>query len=490
MSDINRIAYSDVRLLANQVLSKNPFASDFINNYMEGNPVQPITHLSILLKLVSYYFGSSIHIVRFLVNKIVFHIFGKPFGLDKIPAKVVLIDTFFLLDRTNDDHKFKDNYFPGLEDILVKRKIPFAYVPTIYPTPNPVRLFRLLKKIQSEQLPVLIEFELISTKELVTLFWFTISYPFQVIRFAFSLSCNSYEHSLLKNELLKGVGNVTFLALARYVQGMRISSLPCADVKVISWYENQVIHKTFYKGLRSMHRQAKIYGAQLFLYSTTILNILVDPSEASNDILPDKVVVNGSYYLRRDIDVPMVTGPSLRYRRIFDPTPSFEGRKSLLVLLPYFPYEITNLLDMVSKIDWPLKQILIKFHPTVSPREYIRMIPHGTKLVYNDVYDLFPEALMIISAESGTLIEGACMGIPGIVVQNPKRFTHNPFPEEGRGIIWDLVHDAGELNNTILQYSQRLETGREEIIKMADYYKSIFFTEVNEENTIKAFDLN
>lgn len=490
LSDINRIAYSDVRLMANQVLSKNPFASDFINNYVEGLPVQPISHFIILLNLARYYFRSCICIVLFIVNKTIFHLFGTPFGLGKSQNSIVLIDIFFLLDRIESDYEFHDQYFPGLEEILVKRKTYFAYVPTFHPTPSPFRLAKLLKKLRDEQVPVLTEFELISSNALITLCWLIISYPFKVIGFALSLPCDTYEYHLLKNELLKSVGSVSFLALSRYLQGIRLSSLSCVDLRVISWYENQVIHKTFYKGLRSGHGQVKIYGAQLFLYPTSILNILVDPAEVSHDILPDKVIVNGSYYVRPDIDVPMVPGPSLRYKKIFGSTPSLQRRENLLVLLPYHPYEIINILDMVSHIDWPQNRILIKFHPTVNPQKYLRLIPPGVKFVGNDIYDLFPKARMIISAESGALIEGACLGIPGIVIQNQTHFTHNPFPKEGKGIIWDLAHDISELNNLIHQFNQRIEGNSEEIMKLANYYKSIFFTEVSEEGIIKAFDLN
>lgn len=490
LSNINQIAYSDVRLLSNQVLSKNPFTSEFINNYVERLPIQPIGRATILLKLSRYYFGSCIYFILFIVNKIIFHLFSRAFDLNKAPAGIVLIDTMFLLDKIEIDHKFHDHCFPGLEDILIKRKIPFAYVPTFHPTPNPLRLIMLLKTFKAEKLPLLAEFELISSKELFKLFWLTISCPFQVIRFALSLTSDSYDNCLLKNELLKSVGNVSISPLSRYLQGVKISSFPRVDIKVISWYENQVIHKSFYKGLRSGRRRIKIYGAQLFLYPTSLLNIHIDQAEASNDILPDKVIVNGSYFVRKDIDIPMVPGPSLRYKRIFDLTPPYQSTKNILVLLPYFPYEIKNILEMVNHIDWPKNHILIKFHPAVNPSKYLRMIQQGIKIVNNDVYDLFTEARMIISAESGTLIEGACLGIPGIVINNSKRFTHNPFPEEGRGIIWDLVHDVNELNNVILQCSHRIETDREAVVKLADYYKSIFFTEVSEEGIINAFDLN
>jgi hypothetical protein len=490
LSDINRIAYADVRLLANQVLSKNPFATDFVDNFIEGLPVKPINSFVILLNLVKYYISSCRCFVIFMANKIIFHLFCPQFDLQNTPKSIVIIDTFFLLDKIEADHKFHDHCFPGLEDILIKRKMRFAYVPTFCPTPSPLRLFKVLNKFKSEELSILTEYELISSKELAILFWLTISYPFHVIGFALSLPCDTYKENLLKNELLKSVGNASFNALARYLQGVRISSFPNVDMKVISWYENQVTHKSFYKGLRSGCNQVKIYGAQLFIYPTSILNILVDPTEASHGILPDKVIVNGSYYVRDDINVPMVSGPSLRYKRVFDSLPRSSARDNLLVLLPYHHYEIVNLLNAVSLIDWAPTRILIKFHPSVKPDKYIMQIPEGIKVVESDVYDLFPEAKIIISAESGALIEGACLGIPCVIVQNSKRFTHNPFPEEGKYIIWDVAHDISELNSIIKQFTQRFETRPAEIMKFADYYKSIFFTEVTEDGVINAFDLD
>ena len=47
----------------------------------------------------------------------------------------------------------------------------------------------------------------------------------------------------------------------------------------------------------------------------------------------------------------------------------------------------------------------------------------------NDIYDLFKFTKIVFGGESGSLIEAVSLAIPAIIVENPRRFTHNPFPE-------------------------------------------------------------
>ena len=94
---------------------------------------------------------------------------------------------------------------------------------------------------------------------------------------------------LLKHTLVDTLDTVTFYDYLRYLQGRRISLLPYEKIKLVGWFENQSLHKCLYRGLREENKKTVIYGAQLFLYSSTALNLIVDEEEVPLGVVPDKI---------------------------------------------------------------------------------------------------------------------------------------------------------------------------------------------------------
>ena len=157
---------------------------------------------------------------------------------------------------------------------------------------------------------------------------------------------------------------------------------------MISIYENQVINKNLYKGLRIGKTKIFIYGCQSFIYPFSLLNINADPNEIPHDIVPDKVIVNGDYYLY-DNRINSVIGPSFRYKYIFNYNMEYNKKENLLILLPYIDYECKNILQIVRDIDYHKGRIFIKFHPTMKIKDYKNLIPKNVKISNNTVTELF-----------------------------------------------------------------------------------------------------
>ena len=156
----------------------------------------------------------------------------------------------------------------------------------------------------------------------------------------------------------------------RYFLGKRVSSLKGPEIKCISWYENQARDKTFIRGLRHVPGKVEIFGAQLFLRTPNVLNIIPDESEIPFGVLPDKVLVNGPNY---DLGLKYTSeevGPSLRYWKLFQVKADPKKGNIILVLLPYWDHVINNILSLIRLIDWPAA-VVIKFHPTVAKNKYM-----------------------------------------------------------------------------------------------------------------------
>ncbi|MDI6728695.1 MAG: hypothetical protein QMD44_07205, partial [Thermodesulfovibrionales bacterium] len=108
-----------------------------------------------------------------------------------------------------------------------------------------------------------------------------------------------------------------------------------------------------------------------------------------------------------------------------------------------------------------------------------------------DIYELFKTAKITISSESGSMVESASIGIPVISIKNNKNINHNPLPVYGKGIIWEEVETAEELNSAIAKFEDALNNKNKyfKIKTIAQEYKRMFFCEPKDENIIKAYDL-
>ena len=360
ISAINTYAYNDIYLLSNQVLCKHPFNNTFLENYLKHKSIKPVSYPMLSALLFIYYVRSIIKFGKYVLCKISYHLSRQEFDLSSVEREIVLIDVFFPINRIEKEKAFNDLYFIGLDKVLRKMGKKFAYVPFFYPQVTPFRLYRNLRLLKRKNTPVLTEFQLLSWSDLLSLCVFLITYPFHVMKLAYSLRDDSYKNILMKYELLATIKQVTIFGYVRYLQGKRISSISNLDIKFISWYENQVQHKNMYKGLRSGKKSVLIYGCQLFLYPTSMLSVLVDETESFFDVLPDKILVNGSYYLPDNKRINCVIGPSLRYKRLFNTPIDFKTRKNILVLLPYIDYEIENILRMLNYLNYRKEKIVIK----------------------------------------------------------------------------------------------------------------------------------
>lgn len=505
LSAINQTAYKDIYLLSNEVLSKNPLTNKFLSRFLQEEDPQPTNRLYIFSKLLQYYFKSIVHFIVYLLNFIVFYVSGLRYPMNYTRKEFTLIDTFFLIDKIDKAGTYEDEYFVGLSEVLNKLNKHYAYLPVFCSTKNPLKLLRVLKLIKKEEIPIITEYQILSISDVLLIFLFILIYPFKVFKLIKALDSNyakcigdgdvavsARDISLLKNELIDNLPHVIFHRFSRYLQGRKIAQLPYDKIKLISWFENQAIDKNLYKGLRKAESKIKIYGIQSFIVPRIILNILVDENEDRFGVVPDKVIVNGPYYIPISTNIDFKVGPSFRYRKIFSTTIDKKEKSNILVLLSYVVNDTKNILSLLNKINLPAQNVIIKPHPVVTAEIFRSLIPKSSQIVNNDLYELFKTSKIVIGAASGSLLEAASMGIPVISVKNMSGIDYNPLPEYGRGLIWDEVASTFELETAITIFENALKDKikNSEIDKVAKKYREMFFCEPTEENIIRSLDLN
>lgn len=492
LSSINLTAYKNVYLLSNEVLSKNPYTNNYFSRYLKKDPAGQPGVFTVISRLLLYYFKSFIYFSVYLSFFAAFRLSGLRCTVNTVSKELILIDTFFLVDKIEKENNCSDPYFNGLKEVLDRFNKPYAYLPVFYTTKNPIRLFKIFRILKKNKAPVLTEYQLLSMSDLLKIFYFILAYPITVLLFVQRLRGKDYETQLLKSELIDNLASVTLFKFSRYLQGRKISALACDKIKLISWFENQTIDKNLYKGLRAAGDKVKIYGAQPFIGAKVILNLLIDEKEAAFGILPNKIIVNGPYFIPKDTQLEFVVGPSFRYEKVFNFTFNEEKRDSLLVLLSYLEEDTKNILKLLSKINLSFYTIKIKPHPAAPLEKFRNSFPANALLVSEDIYELFKTTKIVIGAASGSLLEAASSGIPVISVRNTQSFDYNSLPPYGKGIIWDEVENAEGLNDMISGFDEALNNEDEslKIKQLAQEYKQMFFCEPTEGNIIKTYELD
>jgi len=257
---------------------------------------------------------------------------------------------------------------------------------------------------------------------------------------------------------------------------------------VISWFENQVIDKNFYRGIRDTTDDAVIFGCQPFVFSPSLLNIRLAEAEIGMKVTPDVVLVSGPAYVKNSA-VPHRLGPSFRYAWLWSSPIDWARKSGVVVLLPYDDRLAHDVIAVAAGAD-ALRHaaIAVKPHPASSagaspalPREW-----H-----YSDrtTADLLAAASVVITSESGTAVEGAVLGCSVVVIASQSTWTANPMPEDGQGEIWELAFDSEELDSALARLAAHRELHPDRIKTLADAYRAAFFVEPTRQQIANAFQL-
>ena len=491
ISSINQVAYKCNYLLANKVLSKQTLSkSKFYDYYFNRTSIVLPSFGQIIKTLIIYYKRSFVGYFKYVRRKIFWIRFGERFPFNTNNRQdLVLIDSFFLVKYLLKKGKFEDSYFEGLNRVLQKRNIKYAYLPVFTNYTSLTEFQDILKLLKNDNIPVLSEYQLLSSFDFFRLIIFIILYPIYVLKLSYSLQGGSYISKVFKNELLNEMGRISFFSFSRFLLGNKISLSSCNNIKLISWYENQSIDKTLYKGLRSNVSTVKIFGCQLLLWSNSNLNYICDPLEIPHGVVPDKILVNGKYYLNIDERINSQEGPSFRYKKIFNFKINFHYRTDFLVILPYFHSEIINILTVLNNIVYYSGKITVKIHPAITIDQYINYIPDNFIISNDNLYDLFKYSKIVLSTNSGSLVEAVTVGIPAIVLNNTKPYSNNPLPSIGKSIVWDYADDSYDVMQLIKKFGFRVNYEKNILIKYANIYKNMFFCEPTEQKIIESFEL-
>ena len=491
---ITRSAYKNTNLVFNPVLSRSPFASDLIRKVVFKERAQSQTLLFVLAQLVRYYAKSLFRFVHY-ISIFLYVKYARKFQTQVVgpgTSQLTVIDTYAIVDRILHKGIYQEQYFPGLPNLF--RDLERAYV--IFPVLDryPLSLCKVHKVVQALRLsahPIVTEFDLLKVADLAALFVFIINYPVDVMLLAKRVRGASKLDNLFGAELVNTLhqSSSPISGFIRYLSAKRLAKSVKCHINLFSWCENQIIDKGLYRGLRECAPSARIYACQNYVAYPAYVNMRIAESEIEAQVTPDIILVNGPAFLRKSDKFQYRLGPSLRYKWVFSEIGIGVDKSGCVICLSYLPglsneiLEVCGAADSLSELPIP-----VRVHPAFANHTLPRL-PNNWYYTEKQVPQLLRDAALLVTSESGTAIEAAAVGTSVIIIACQSSFTCNPMLQIGKGELWDIAFDPGEVDAVYSHLLLVRQNNPIRIQELTEYYKLHCFVEPTVEAIKNAFDL-
>jgi len=489
LDKVNRDAYKHIYMLSNPTLSKNPYTKTrFLHNIISGKKEK-----NNIIKSFFLFYIRNITLFALLLPVFVYSrvFYNRSKRKKKIGREIVLIDSFYGESELGSGILKKDKYFKQLYDYFDQEGISYYLAPKFYGFKSPLKYISFYSIFNRDEADSFVDISIIQWQDLLKVIQFIVVYPFSVLSLINAVRNRQEIDKTYKQDLIYSLTGTDFYPYFRYIFGRRLSKMFVGKrVKVISWCENQVNDKNFYKGLRVYSKEVKIYGAQFLFKFPTYACLYVPEQDKKLGISPDILLVTGKYYIPADSVYEYRSGPAFRYSKIRDTEYKIETNQKIIVMLPYVQKDAFNIINIMQRSTvFMEKEIHFKVHPIfkdMKPNYLSEM--KGKKWELIDEISEQAKYSFVISSGSGSSLEFSCLGLSAVIISSNSEFTTNPMPETGKRENWDIVKDANDLEKVYKNLLNFRVNQRPIFEKNVIFYRDSFLSEINDETIKFNFD--
>ena len=549
-SRITARAFGNDRLLSCPALSKAPNYGDVLRRFLTAAPLTPLSWKERLHIVIFYCLANGGHLLFLLLSRLYLALLGwkRPTclhweSLRRNESSLFIIDTFALLPGIADKQRFQEGYLPGLWEAAQESGRTPVRLYRLYGSRHPKTLWAAMR-VLAQNGDGITEAHLLTWQDWLALCRHVVAYPFALAGLIRSLQGHSPDtpEAYIRDALLRTAGQNILTGEARRLAGLRLGLLlaeapltqpapgevgemrqtPDAGTGIgqpagpllVSWYENQTVDKALQRGLSQAEahtlRHVPSIGAQLFIWPDTLLNNHPDDGEATLGLTPERILVNGPYFLPEGSVQNYSVGPSMRYGHLFVPLPAArtgedatrplpfpqaEGaaprqQQPLLALLSYHPDETRRVLDLLLPLAKKGYPVQYKFHPATRPGDYAASLPENPVLITGALVHALARAGAVIGAGSGSLAEAAALGVPVLDVQDPSDISGldlQYLPPLGKGRLWEAVRVQEDIEAALERLLAFKNTPEHAALALA--FRDQLFTEPTPEAVREAFGL-
>ena len=197
---------------------------------------------------------------------------------------------------------------------------------------------------------MLTEFDCLGIIDLFRILMFILYFPWITLIYKSNLKFNSNLDKLFNYDYINSISHATFLTYVQLLFARNLAKIiGDKKTKIISWNENQLIHRNFIRGINS--KNITIYGCQYFLKYPSCRWMYLRDKDKKYNVVPDKILVCGPEYIPEKSQLNYAIGSPFRYRNIFIDININEYSNLLLVLLPYEQKESIKIIDFLKNLN-------------------------------------------------------------------------------------------------------------------------------------------
>jgi len=485
LTRISLRAYDRPWLMANPTFARF-VRPGFLHEFLVAVPVPPLP-LGLIIKRVLQYFKTNFGLVlSFLATRRTFRKYAN--GRKPSAGPVVLLDTVVYTAPTLTKGRLELVEFPGLVEECRIKGVRAVIAPFLFGPLGPGETAKLAALLHQSETPVLTIYEALSGSDIIKLFCFTLCYPFLLLRFLSGL-LNSGPEALVRQECIDNLPTPVVPAYLRHLYGRALARAFPKGLTVVSWWENRAGDKLFIGGLRSSGTPVSVLGTQLYVFPDNYLGGYLTEAETAHNVAPDRLLVNGPYYLPEDALVPATVGPSLRYSGIFRQGP-FPHRAAggCLVLLGYDSDGVRQALSVLQRVRWNAhERLAVRLHPAHHGQAWSHLLPPNAVFAEGDLYEHLSLARVVIGAETGAMLEAVACGVPVINLNALGDMSLRDMPQLGQGEIWFPANTAEDVER---QLDEVAKIPPEKLWNYAQRYRQEFFCEPVPGQLLEAFGLS
>jgi len=155
---ITALAYANVNLVSNEVLSRNPTSNGLLHSLWADQPIVRPGLFTTIGWLAQYYVKSLVHFLRYVVTWAVQRIAADR-GVRVLDEPVYVIDTFVFQDAVRRERRYDERFFPGLAAVLRARGKRVVILPRFYGSlGHPLRVADVIRVLRQSGETFLTEF--------------------------------------------------------------------------------------------------------------------------------------------------------------------------------------------------------------------------------------------------------------------------------------------------------------------------------------------
>lgn len=372
------------------------------------------------IKIISqrkYFYKSKIFIssTKTLFNFLLLK-FLSSFQKKNINRKLFLIDSYFMLNRSDNDR-----YYGKYLKTLLYKNNNFKFIPTfISKNIFDIREIRNFFKVARND-NYLIKERFISFYQILKIFILLHTCYKKLNEKVFIFNNIDYSE-ILKFEIKNNKNfELSFIGCMNYFFFKNLKFKKFSVTKSINWFENQPTSKGWFYGLSRYFPRSTSIGYQGFTYYPEMLSIFPTDQEFLSRVVPKQITLIGNVYknLINEFtnNIVLKIGEATRFEYLNNlNSKNFNEKKIDYVLIlsgiKALDLEIINLASRFLKNN---KKIYIKAHPIFNPVSYLKNLNNFVLTDKNFSYLLENSKCLICSGSTSALIEAIALGVNLII---------------------------------------------------------------------------